>query len=417
MGRKEPFHDVIYDWNVVDAYHSFADSKVTLLDETLRDGLQSSYVVNPSIDEKIELVRLMDSLGIEVANIGLPGAGDQAVKDCTAIIRAITDEGMSILPAVAARTHEDDILPAVEVSQATGVAVEVMSFIGSSPIRMLAEEWDLDSMLARSSNAISLARREGLPVTFVTEDTTRSRPDILYKLFNNAIDAGVQRLCLCDTTGHASPDGIRVLLRFVTNLIQGVGVDVGIDWHGHNDRGMAVANSIWAIQGGAERIHGCALGVGERSGNASMEQIIMNLRLLGAIGDDRPLDTLLDYCNCASRILRHPVPTNLPLAGRDAFRTQTGVHAAAIVKAQEKGDSYLADRVYSGVPAGMFGLSQEICVGPMSGASNVEHVLSRLGVPANRDAVDRVLKFAKSQNHILSDEEIISLIDKGRDKD
>lgn len=410
-GKNDPFHDVIYDWNVVDAYHSLANKEVSLLDETLRDGLQSSYVVNPTPDEKIELVRLMDSLGTDAANIGLPGAGKQAVNDCIAIVRAIVDEKMSIQPAVAARTHEDDIRPAIEVAQATGVPVEVMSFIGSSPIRMLAEEWDLKSMLKRSKNAITLARKENLPVTFVTEDTTRSRPDILYKLLNNAVDAGVQRLCICDTTGHASPDGIRVLLRFVTDLIKGMGVDVAVDWHGHNDRGMAVSNSLWAIQSGAERIHGCALGVGERSGNANMEQIIMNLRLVEAIRPERSLDRLLDYCKCASRILDHPVPTNLPVAGRDAFRTQTGVHASAIQKAREKGDSYLADRVYSGVPASMFGLSQDICVGPMSGASNVEQVLERLERTASRRAIDKVLAFAKTQNHILTDGEILSVLD------
>ena len=375
--KKEPFHDVIYDWNVVDAFNTLENKEVSLLDETLRDGLQSSYVVNPSIEEKIGLVRIMDSLGTDAANI------------------------------------EDDILPAVEVAQATGTPVEVMSFIGSSPIRMLAEEWNLESMLKRSRDAITLARKEGLPVTFVTEDTTRSRPDILYKLFNNAVDAGVQRICLCDTTGHATPDGIRVLLRFVTDLFKGMGVDVGVDWHGHNDRGIAVANSLFAIQWGADRIHGCALGVGERSGNTCMEQLIMNLRLVGAIRPDRSLENLLEYCRSASRILEHPVPTNLPVAGRDAFRTQTGVHAAAIGKAQVKGDSYLADRVYSGVPASMFGLSQEICVGPMSGASNVENVLSRLGREATREAVDKVLSYAKTQNHILTDEEVLSIVDEG----
>lgn len=410
-GKKEPFHDVIYDWNVVDAYNTLENREVSLLDETLRDGLQSSYVVNPSIEDKIELVRIMDTLGTDAANIGLPGAGEKATRDCIDIVRAITEEKMAIHPAVAARTHEDDILPAIEVAQATGVAVEVMSFIGSSPIRMLAEEWNLESMLKRSRDAITLARKEGLPVTFVTEDTTRSRPDILYKLFNNAVDSGVQRICLCDTTGHATPDGIRVLLRFVTDLFKGMGVDIGVDWHGHNDRGISVANSLFAIQWGADRIHGCALGVGERSGNTSMEQLIMNLRLVGAIRPERSLENLLEYCRHASRILQHPVPTNLPVAGRDAFRTQTGVHAAAIAKAQVKGDTYLADRVYSGVPASMFGLSQEICVGPMSGASNVEHVLSRLGREATRESVDRVLAHAKTQNHILSDEEVLSILD------
>jgi len=409
--NPEPFHDVIYDWNLVDSYHQIDSGSVSVVDETLRDGIQSAYVIDPSPSKKVELVRLMDSLGIDTANIGLPGAGDRSMRSCTSIVRAILDEDMSVRPAMAARTVSDDIRPIIDISQAEGVSIEVMSFIGSSPIRMLAEEWDLDTMLKHSKEAITFARKEGLPITFVTEDSTRSRPDILYKLFSNAVDAGAQRICLCDTTGHATPDGIRVLLRFVTDLIKGMGVEIGVDWHGHNDRGIAVPNSLWALQWGADRVHGCALGVGERAGNASMEQLIMNLRLLGSFNPDRPLSKLLDYCRCASKILGHDIPTNMPLSGRDVFRTQSGVHAAAIMKANEKGDEYLSDRVYSGVPASFFGLSQEICIGPMSGTSNVRFVLEQLGKEVTDEAVSRVLAKAKSDDHILSDAEVLEALD------
>ena len=281
--------DVIYDWNMVEAHHNLHTRPVQLFDETLRDGLQSAYVVNPSPEEKLEPLRLMNRTGIDTANIGLPGAGPQATQACIYMARAIRDERMRIRAAAAARTLEDDIRPIVQVSQAAGIPVEVMSFIGSSAIRMLAEEWNLASMLERSRNAIRFARQEGLEVTFVTEDTTRSRPDILYRLFTNAVEAGAHRICLCDTTGHATPDGIRVLLRFTTDLLKGLGVSVGVDWHGHNDRGMAMTNSVWALQWGAERLHGCALGVGERTGNTCMEQLMMNLRLLGVLEDTRDI--------------------------------------------------------------------------------------------------------------------------------
>lgn len=404
------FHDVVYDWNLVDAYHDLNVRQVSLLDETLRDGLQSASVLHPTPDEKLELIRLMDSLGIETVNIGLPGAGERAKRDCLAVARGVVQEQLHIRMAAAARTLQDDIAPIVEISQTVGAPIEVMSFIGSSPIRLLAEEWDLPFLLLRSRESITFARREGLPVTFVTEDTTRSRPEVLYRLFTNAIEAGAQRLCLCDTTGHATPDGIRALLRFVKNLIKGMGVEIGLDWHGHNDRGMAVPNSLWAIQWGADRIHGCALGLGERTGNTSMDQLIMNLRLIGSIPRERDLSRLLEYCEVASRILGFPIPANYPLAGRDAFRTQTGVHAAAIRKALLKGDQWLADRVYSSVPAGMFGRHQEICVGPMSGASNVHFVLARLGVTADEETVARVLARAKEMERILTDEEVLEVV-------
>ncbi len=408
--RQPRFHEVVYDWNLVDAFHDLGTRRVALLDETLRDGLQSASVSMPSASEKLEFVRIAASLGMDTVNIGLPGAGEQAREDCLFVARGVVREGLKVRLAAAARTLQDDIQPIVEVSQAAGIPIEVMSFIGSSPIRLLAEEWDLPFLMARSHEAISFARREGLPVTFVTEDTTRSRPEVLYRLFTNAIEAGAQRLCLCDTVGHATPDGIRALMRFTKDLLKGMGVEVGLDWHGHNDRGMALANSLWAIQWGADRIHGCALGVGERTGNTPMDQLIMNLRLIGSIPRERDLSRLLDYCEYASKILGVPIPSNYPLAGRDAFRTQTGVHAAAIRKALQKGDAWLADRVYSGVPAGMFGRRQEVCVGPMSGASNVHFVLERLGVEADEQAVARVLAKAKQMDRILTDEEILEAV-------
>ena len=407
---REPLRDVIYDWNLVDSYHQLSRKEFRLLDETLRDGLQSASVVSPAPREKLELLRLMNAVGIDTANLGLPGSGERNKQDCILLARAIVDEKMRVKPAATARTLLDDVRPIVEMSQAAGVPVEVMSFIGSSPIRMLAEEWDLPFMLERSRSAITMARREGLPVTFVTEDTTRSRPDILYKLFNNAIDAGAQRLCICDTVGHVTPDGIRVLLRFVSDLIKGMGVDVGLDWHGHNDRGLALSNSIWALQWGADRVHGCALGVGERTGNTSIERLIMNLALLGSFGENRDLSRLLEYCECASRVLRYPIPGNYPLAGRDAFRTQAGVHASAIAKARQKGDDFLADRVYSGVPAGMFGRHQEIVIGPMSGNSNVIQYLAEHGRSATEKGVSAILARAKASDHILAEAEVLELL-------
>lgn len=413
VGEGFRFHDVVYDWNMVESNREIEARPVSLLDETLRDGLQSASVVNPEPEKKLELVRLMAALKIDTVNLGLPGAGERAFRDCMFLARAIVEERLAIGMAAAARTLQDDIAPIVQISEAVGQPIEVMSFIGSSPIRLLAEEWDLDFLLRRSFEAITFARSKGLPVTFVTEDTTRSRPETLFRLFTNAINAGAQRLCIADTVGHATPDGIRALLRFVKNILTGMGVQVGLDWHGHNDRGMALANSLWALQWGAERIHGTALGVGERTGNTPMDLLIMNLRLLRCIPRERDLTKLLDYVLCASRILEFPIPPNYPLAGRDAFRTQTGVHAAAILKALKRNDQWLADRVYSGVPAGMFGRHQEICVGPMSGASNVRFVLERLGLPVDERAIERVLARAKKEDRILTDEEVLEAVSQG----
>ncbi|MCE9573445.1 MAG: LeuA family protein [Deltaproteobacteria bacterium] len=403
--------ELIYDWNSVEKVAKISPKRrIQFLDETLRDGIQSPSVVDPSIDDKLRLVDLAASLGIDTMDIGLPGAGKRAVEDVTTIAEHIRDAKLPIKIACAARTHVNDIQAVIDISQKVGVEIEVLSFIGSSPIRQYAEDWDLARMLKLSADAIDLARRHSLPVGYVTEDTTRSRPEVLHRLFTNAVEHGASRLVVCDTVGHATPDGIRNLLKFTRNLLNGIGRDdVGIDWHGHNDRGLGVVNSIFAIEYGADRVHGTALGIGERVGNAALDQILLNLKLLGEL-PEHDLSKLLLWCKVASQATRIPIHPQYPLAGTDAFRTATGVHAAAIIKAEKKGHAWLADRIYSGVPAGMFGRSQEIEVGHYSGESNVLYWLRKRGFEPTPPLVQAIFNAAKRGNRVLTDEEILQLI-------
>ena len=403
--------ELIYDWNSVEKHASLSPKRrVQFLDETLRDGIQSPSVVDPSIDDKLRLVELANELGIDTMDIGLPGAGKRAVEDVTTIASHIRDGKLRVKASCAARTHIKDVQAIVDISQAVGIEIEVLCFIGSSPIRQYAEDWDLPRMLALSAEAIDLGRKYNLPVAYVTEDTTRSRPDVLTKLFTNAVEHGAQRLIVCDTVGHATPDGIRNLLKFTRNVLDGLGrPDVGIDWHGHNDRGLGVVNSIFAIEFGADRIHGTALGIGERVGNAALDQILLNLKLLGEL-PDHDLSKLVLWCKTASQATRVPIHPQYPLAGSDAFRTATGVHAAAIIKAEKKGHEWLADRIYSGVPAGMFGKEQEIEVGHYSGESNVIYWLKKRGYDATPEVVAAVLAEAKRGNRVLTDDEIRAVV-------
>jgi 2-isopropylmalate synthase len=317
---------------------------------------------------------------------------------------------MKIKIACAGRTVVSDITPMIEVSQKAGLPIEVYAFIGSSPIRQYAEEWDVGLIAKRSTEAIDVAVKAGLPVCYVTEDTTRSKPDVLTTLFRAAIDHGATRLCLSDTVGHATPDGVRNLIQFTRSVIAGTGATIGIDWHGHNDRGLALENALWALEFGADRVHGTGLGIGERVGNAQMELVLLNLKLLGQL--DRDLTKLVEYCETVARATKWQIAYNYPLIGRDAFRTATGVHAAAIIKAMAKGDAWLADRIYSGVPAGMFGRAQEICIGFMSGASNVSYWLRQRGIEPSDDLVKEIISAAKATTHILRDEEVLAIVER-----
>jgi 2-isopropylmalate synthase len=346
-----------------------------------------------------------------VADIGLPGSSKRAFDHCLRLCQEVVSQKMKIKVACAGRTVVSDITPMIEVSQRAGLPIEVYAFIGSSPIRQYVETWDLALIAKRSAEAIDVAVKADLPVAYVTEDTTRSRPEVLTELFKTALDHGARRICLSDTVGHATPDGVRNLIQFTKSVIAGCGMQdqVGIDWHGHNDRGFALENAIWALEFGADRVHATALGIGERVGNVQMELLLMNMKLLGQL-EDQDLTKMLEYVEAVARAVHWEIPINYPLVGRDAFRTATGVHAAAIIKAMSKGDSWLADRIYSGVPAGMFGRQQEICIGFMSGASNVSYWLRQREIPVTDPLVAEILKAAKLQDHIMTDDEVLAVV-------
>ncbi|HEX5009368.1 MAG TPA: LeuA family protein [Planctomycetota bacterium] len=403
--------DLIHDWNTLEPVPR-PPQPIEFDDETLRDGLQCPSVRTPSIEQKVRLLHLMSDLGLRYVNIGLPGAGPHVVKTVTRLAEEIRDQKLRLEPNCAARTMEADIRPIAEIQQKTGVRIEASTFIGSSQIRAYVEDWDLATMLKHSVAALKFAAKEGLQVMFVTEDTSRAHPRTLEALYGAALEHGAMRLCFCDTCGHATPDGARNLIRWAVKLVEKSGrKDVKIDWHGHMDRGLGVPNAIAALQAGAHRVHATGLGIGERAGNCPMDALLVNLKLLGWIDND--LRRLGDYVHLTSEATGVAIPIGYPVFGRDAFETGTGVHAAAVIKALQKGDNWLADRVYSGVPAGDFGLRQVIRVGPMSGKSNVVHWLREHGYEATDERVERLFLAAKGASGLLEDEELHRLAKQG----
>src|SRR5437763_1991645 len=364
--------DLIYDGNMNCPPSLLPPGPVLLNDESLRDGLQSPSVRDPSIPEKIEILHLMEALGINALDLGLPGAGPRAIEAVTALAREIAAQKMKIRANCAARTHQNDIRPIAEIVQRTGLNIEAATFLGSSPIRRFTEGWTDDFLLQTTESAVKYAVSLGLDVMYVTEDTTRCDPEMVKKLYATAISHGAKAIVICDTAGHATPMGAYALVRFIMEeVVKPSGEKIRVDWHGHCDRGLAIANSMAALVAGADCIHACALGIGERVGNTQMDQMLVNLKLMKvAPWENQDLTKLKEYCEAVSRATGVPIPPNYPVVGEDAFRTATGVHAAAVIKAYKKNDTELADAVYSGVPAKLFGLEQIIDVGPMSGQSH-----------------------------------------------
>ncbi len=409
-------NDLVYDWNRLDGPELARAHPPMLDDETLRDGLQSPSVLDPSIEKKIEILHLMEALGIDSVNLGLPGAGPRARSDVERLAQEIAASRLRIRPNCAARTVESDISPIADVVQATGVEIEAATFLGSSPIRQYTEGWDLDFLLRTTERAVKFARSLGLPVMYVTEDTTRARPDTVRRLYTAAIEAGASAIVVCDTVGHATPRGVRALVRFVREeVVAPAGGRIRVDWHGHSDRGLGVANSLAALEAGADQVHGAALGIGERVGNTPLDQLLVNLKLMGAI--DRDLTRLKDYCRVVSEAVGVSIPPNYPVVGSDAFRTATGVHAAAVIKAFHKKDTDLANQVYSGVPSNWFGLEQTIEIGPMSGKSNVIFWLERRGIKPSDELVEKIFNRAKQSDRLLTESEILALCGQTRHQD
>jgi len=399
---------LLFDWNLVGEGNLTPPFDVELDDETLRDGLQSPSVRQPTLDQKIDILHRIEGLGIHAADIGYPGADPVVLDHVVALAKEIDTAGMSVKPNCAGRTHAADILPIAEAQQRSGVAIEAALFLGSSPIRQFVEGWDPEFLVRTTHDTVTLAREAGLEVMYVTEDTTRARPDVLRRVYTEAIEAGAKRICLADTVGHATPWGTRALVELARQIVEDSGEDVKIDWHGHRDRNLSVINSLAALSAGANRVHGCGLGIGERVGNTPMEMLLVNLKLLGWV--DLDLHSMPQYCRAISEATETTIPNNCPSIGKDAFETSTGVHAAAVLKALRTGDTWLANRIYSGVPADELGREQEISVGPMSGKANAIAWLMKRGHSLDDETVDKILAAAKGSDHVLTEDEIMPLL-------
>lgn len=401
--------ELIYDWNVLGLKPEKPQKKIEFDDETLRDGIQSPSIQEPSISDKIKILNLMDALNIDSADIGLPGAGARVAQHVTVLAQEILENKLNIKASCAARTVEADITPIIEISQKVGIPICVDMFIGSSSIRRYAEDWSIERMIRNTEGAVKLAKKYNLPVMYVTEDTTRSNPETLRILYKTAMENGADRICVCDTVGHATPYGIYNLITYVKHLVKESKPDTKIDFHGHRDRGLSLINTLTSVVAGADRIHGCGQGIGERSGNTSMDHLLVNMKLLGWIDND--LTKLPEYCKTIAKSCDIDIPNNYPIIGEDAFRTGTGVHATAIIKAYKKeDDKWLADSVYSGVPASIIGREQIIEVGPMSGKSNVIFWLEKNGYEKDPLLIEEIFKLAKSVNKTLKDKELRSFI-------
>jgi 2-isopropylmalate synthase len=229
----------VFDWSRTGARDAVAPGGM-FFDETLRDGIQAPHVSIPTLDEKLELIDHMVRCGIRCADAGFPASGPAAAGDCLAIARHVVAQDYPLALGFAGRTHPADVRAICDIAQRAGVSVDAYTFIGVSPIRLYVEEWTVGSIVADIRRAVAEARRDGVTFVLVLEDAVRCTPAVLNRVYDVALEQGITRVTLCDTVGAASPTGTKRLIEWSIRHFEAREHPVALEWHGHNDRGLAL---------------------------------------------------------------------------------------------------------------------------------------------------------------------------------
>ncbi len=359
----------LYTWNPKSSTNL---NSVRIEDDSLRDGLQGAFVRKPAIAEKKELLNLSSAVGTQVVMLGFPASSQMEFESCQQLLEHIVLEALPITPRLLARASIQDLEPIVALNRQSPIEVWADFFIGSSPLRRYIENWDSDRMIQMIQTSGHFLREQGTRFGISIEDATRTPPDELRQIIETALSVGAEILTLCDTVGEATPTGTTRLVNFVRTLVANSEQNAEIWWHGHNDRGLSLANAIAAAEASADGISGTFLGLGERTGNTPLEQFILYLHSHGS--QQFKLSQLVPYCKRLAKLTSTNIPIHAPLIGKQAFATCTGTHAAAIIKARALGSQF-EDLVFSSVPANLLGQRQTLLVGPTSGRANAQFAL------------------------------------------
>jgi 2-isopropylmalate synthase len=397
--------DLIYDWNIDPTYKTV--KPIQLCDETLRDGLQGNLPRLPSVDEKLNLLARADRLGLSEACVGFP-AQTVAYQDALALFKGAKERRLRLPLGLVGRMVKSDIEAIASIQQASGhPAIAKLAMMGSSPMRRYVESRNLDELERLMREGVGYATQLDLPTHVSIEDVSRSEPKVIERLFSAAVESGATLVSICDTVGHITPFGTKRVVRHFRKFLNEQGYQVRLGFHGHNDRGLGVANALAAIEAGIDLIDCTVLGIGERTGNIPLDLTLVNLKIQGLWSGD--ISSLKDYCQEVARVCQLIIPPNYPIFGSNAFVTQAGVHASAILKAEIRGEPHIAALVYSPIDPHWVGLDYEIYVGPSSGRSNVQLLLHRKGLNVEERAIELILHKARRENRILSEEEVYEL--------
>ncbi|MDE7432358.1 MAG: LeuA family protein [Lachnospiraceae bacterium] len=394
----------IYEWND----DCFFDRRIKVHDETLREGIQN-LGTDITLKEKKAYIDSISRLPVASICLGYPASSKKIYDEIDLLIPYIQAKKSNISISCAARTTIGDIEPIARLSQKYGCNIKVNAFIGTSQIRQYIEQWDIRHICSLVREAVNYANLNGIETCIITEDSTRTSPEILKTVYLTAIESGCKNICFCDTVGYADCTGIKKLFKFVHKEIIKNNDQILIEWHGHNDRGMALENALIAALIGANMIHTTSFGIGERCGNTPLELFLLNLAVMGDIRMSDSLKMITDHCRKISELFNWQIPNNYPVWGENSFSTVSGIHAAAIYKALDM-EGNLGEKVYSFIEPSILGRHQEIKINYMSGKSNILYWMKKNMIKPDDKLVEDILKKAKTSTTPLSDETIWAII-------
>ena len=350
--------------------------KVEIHDATLRDGEQTPGLVF-SVDDKIRIAEKLDEVGIERIEAGMP-AVSQSDYDA---IKAICKRNLKAKIFTFARAMREDIDKAVDCG-AHGVVIEIP--IGYPKLKYQFK-WTWENVLEKSVDCINYARSQGLYAVYFPYDTTRAREEDLVQLMTGIMKhSPPNSVGVVDTMGCCLPEAIQYLVRLMKKLTGGIPVEI----HTHNDFGMAVATELAGVAAGAEVVHSCVNGLGERTGNAAAEELMVAMKVLLGTDNDYKLDKLMELCQLVEDISGIPLPANKPVAGKRNYTRESGIGVDLVIK--EPLAMFATDPRY-------FGRMGDIVLGKKSGKASVEYFLNQLKIQVPDATVAEILNQVKAQ--------------------
>lgn len=398
----------IYDWDR-EGSERLKATQFRLLDTTLRDGVQTTGIKQPTWDDKRAIIDFDARLGIEAIDIHMPTDPEtRYFQEGVACAKYMAANYPNIERVVLARTIPTDVEATIQFAKDAGVPISVILFRGSSDPRLLAENWNEDEIVSGMEKFARKLTTNGLKVICATEDTTRSRKGLFLKnIFEAGKTGGASEFCIADTVGFADPDGVKEQIKWMLTEVVG-GSGLPLQYHGHDDTRNSVSNSIAAIKEGVETIHITWLGVGERAGNTPIEGILSDLDRRGI--DKYYMGEVVQAATRVSKAFDIPIPRNHPLVGEIVFRTSSGIHAAGIDNARRRGFEDIAGIIYSAVDPRKVGRELEVVIGPLGGSHSVHWVLDEMGLEYSEERSKALLAHARAKNGELTAEEIKGVI-------